>query len=264
MAEQAYLSWLVEHRPLLDLPHPPVLAQPCEGTVSDPAPRQNLKTPPCERTLPVDLPPLLGPSLCPDPCYLLRGVDFRVRCTTSTLGLTPFCPLLAPPRKPASTYNRERHGRRSHAPNGSDPIPSCSAPLWCREPWPRGHEEPLCAHPEMPFTAAYLLLPARRSLALHRPPGSFWPTASRVFLRWAASLMPTVPLSVRAAQRLVTTRQRRCVESRSSYERSSRVESREAKDAKHAADDAEDDVRDLAQGVHARRTARLRSGKIGP
>src|ERR687898_3273715 len=59
-------------QPLIIFAHPPVLREPREGSLHYPAPRQNLKASTREEFLPIDLPTLLGPFLCPDPGYLFR------------------------------------------------------------------------------------------------------------------------------------------------------------------------------------------------
>src|SRR5215216_7560004 len=48
-------------QPLVVLAHPSVLAQPCEGPLHHPAPRQYLKASTREQPLPVDVPTLLSP-----------------------------------------------------------------------------------------------------------------------------------------------------------------------------------------------------------
>src|SRR5215207_11091710 len=83
-------------QPLIVFTHAPVLAQPREGALHHPAPRQNLKAPAWEKPLPVDLPTLLRPFFCPYPCHLLRR---RLRTTMHDLDTQPellLYPLFAP------------------------------------------------------------------------------------------------------------------------------------------------------------------------
>jgi hypothetical protein len=59
-------------QPLVILTHPPVVALPRECPLYHPTPWHDLKTLTREQLLPVNLPALLGPFLCPDPSSLLR------------------------------------------------------------------------------------------------------------------------------------------------------------------------------------------------
>src|SRR5215213_9213324 len=83
-------------QPLVVLAHPPVLREPREGALHNPAAREDLEAPARKQLLPIDLPALFRPLLRPHHCDLLwRRLGSAMHDLDAQVQLL-FHPVLAP------------------------------------------------------------------------------------------------------------------------------------------------------------------------
>src|SRR5215204_1759039 len=85
-------------QPLVVFGHPPVVADPREGALHHPPPRQHCETSRGQKLLPVHLLAFFGPLLCPELGYLLR--EWLSRLAHDLDAQTQY--LLGPPSAPSS------------------------------------------------------------------------------------------------------------------------------------------------------------------